>query len=233
MFNIKPKAFSVLLTLVIISSILTILLAACGSSDSPTPLPTPTTAPSPTPLPSPTPAPTAAAASPVTTTLAITNTTQVPIDNSLVQTLAKNLPGVNNPVADLYVSDDSAATLANNADATLVAQGYTFAIPGSAKPTQLGGAYIGVYSKTGSPDVVIAAADIPSNPANLAQQFNFPGITPDLVQKYADQLKGKKSALVVISGPGLLQALFSALASGAAGSTGSTDTPAATPTSGS
>ncbi len=213
---------------VILMLLLAFVLNACGESPTSTPIPSPTPTQPPTPTTAPTTAPVAAVA---TTTLAsggsssgtpaasggslvslpsINGATEVTLDPAIVQPVIKQF-GLANATVKFYTSDQPASSVVDTADAAIVGAGYAFSIPGATKPTQSGGTYAGLYTKANAADIVLAAVDVPSDPTQLATQLNIPGVTADVVQKLADQIKGKKSVLFIVAAPGLLQAIFNGL----------------------
>lgn len=227
---------------VILMLLLAFVLNACGKSPTATPAPSPTPTQPPTPSPAPTTAPATAAAGTTasgagasssgtpaasggsTVSLpAINGATEVTLDPAIVQPVIKQF-GLSNATVKFYTSDQPASSVVDTADAAIVGAGYAFSIPGATKPTQTSGTYAGLYTKANAADIVLAAVDVPSDPTQLATQLNIPGVTADVVQKLADQIKGKKSVLFIVAAPGLLQAIFNGLG----GST--SDAATATPT---
>ena len=214
-----------LAVLPILMLLVAFVLNACGESPT-APSPTPTQ-PS-TPTTAPTTAPVAATATTTsaaggsssgtpaasggsTVTLpAINGATEVTLDPAIVQPVIKQF-GLANATVKFYTSDNPASSVVDTADAAIVGAGYAFSIPGATKPTQSGGTYAGLYTKANAADIVLAAVDVPSDPTQLATQLNIPGVTADVVQKLADQIKGKKSVLFIVAAPGLLQAIFNGL----------------------
>jgi hypothetical protein len=227
----KNYKFGFLTLAVTMLLVVALMLAACGDTPTATPVP-PTATPIP-PTATPIPPTTVVAAGSSTGTAStgggatngtatipsISNATEIALDPTIATLVGQQLPGLKNATVKLYVSNDSADKLSTTVDTAFTGAGYSFAFPGESKPILQGGAYVGLYSKTDGLDIIIAAADIPSDPTQLATQLNLPGITPDLIQKIANQVQGKKSAVFVIAAPGLLQAIFSSLSG-----TGSTST---------
>jgi len=153
---------------------------------------------------------------------AITGASELQLDASIVKEIGKVVPGLTNPTVKLYVSEDDAEKLANNADTILNGAGYKFGLPGSTKPAKQGDQVVGFYVKSGSPDILLASGAIPANPDDLGRSLNIPGLDAAAIQKLTDQVKGKKSLMVLLAAPGLLQTLL--------GATGTTTTTTAVAT---
>ncbi len=135
---------------------------------------------------------------------AIPGTTEVKVDSTIQTEVAKQL-GVPTLAVKLLTSDDDVTKLGNATDAALTATGYAFGIPGLAKPLSQNGGTVGLYSKAGSSDILFTAVPIPDNTVDVGK--SIPGIDAASAQKFADQIKGKKTLLIVMTGPNLLQAL--------------------------
>ncbi len=180
----------------------TLVLGACtDAAQTATPVP-----------PTATVAPTAAPATAAATTTsgattadipAITGTTEVKVDSSISAEVAKQL-GVPTLAVRLYTSDDDGAVVGEHADAALTAKGYSFGIPNQTKPLSQDNGTVGLYSRSGSDDILFLALPIP---ANADVSGSIPGIDAASAQKFTDQVKGKKTLLVVMTGPNLQQAL--------------------------
>jgi hypothetical protein len=140
-----------------------------------------------------------------TTLPAIAGTTEVQVDQTITAEVAKQL-GIPTLNVKLFTSDDDSTKVGGTTDSALTAQGYAFSIPGLAKPLSQNGGTVGLYSKVGSSDILFTAVPIPDNPADVSK--NIPGIDQAAAQKFADQIKGKKTLLIVMTGPDLLQALL-------------------------
>jgi hypothetical protein len=136
---------------------------------------------------------------------AITGTTEVQTDATIRTEVAKQL-GIPTLNVKLFTSDEEAAKLGEATDAALTKSGYAFGIPGLAKPLTQNGGTVGLYSRSGSSDILFTAVAIPENTTDVSK--NIPGIDPATAQKFADQIKGKKTLLIVMTGPDLLQALI-------------------------
>lgn len=236
--------------------LVSLLLVACGESTA-TPAPTatavpPTATPVPptaTPVPATTvaattvAATTAAAASGATTTAAsssgsasgavtltlpaISGATEIPVDTSLIDSLAKQ-QGLSSAALKFYASDDPTAKLAANADTAITGTGYKFGLPGVDKPLDQGGVVVGFYQKTGAPDILMAVAD----PSTFTTGFTIPGVSADVLKGFTDKLNGKKSVLILVAAPDLLSVLLGATSGSGTSGSGST-TPVATSGSGS
>ena len=156
----------------------------------------------------------------------VTDLTEIPLTSAQASELNKTLK-INNADIKLYSSNDDAATVAATFDKTITGQGYTFGIPGSTAPLSTNGATIGLYSKSGSNDVMFVAVAIPAG--TDTNNLSLPGFTKEEVQQVANQLKDKKTVVIGVSGPSLLQALITLGSSGAGSSGAAMTTSAATP----
>lgn len=152
----------------------------------------------------------------------ITGATEVKLDTAFSAELAKQIPGLTNPSIKLYVSDDEAQTLADNADVAFTGAGYKFGLPGMTKPTAQGDNIAGFYVKTGSADLLLAAGIVPADAGDFNKALNIPGMTSDEAKKLAEQVKGKKSMLIIIAAPDLLQSMMAAAGSGMGAATSTT-----------
>ncbi|HEX2911891.1 MAG TPA: hypothetical protein VH186_13870 [Chloroflexia bacterium] len=228
--------------LTVIGLLLAGLLTACG--DSPTATPAPTTAAATT-VASTTAAATAttssggsaATAGPtvaggVATTAAnvstavvpsISGTTEIQLDTSFLTEFLKQVPVGSNATVHAYVSDDDPAKVAGNTDTALKGAGYQFGLPGFTAPITQGDSTLGLYSKTGTQDILFATIKIPTAEADL-QNFNAPGVSQEAIQKFISQVKGKNTMLLVVTAPNLLQTLISASTQTGGLSGGSTST---------
>jgi len=133
---------------------------------------------------------------------AIPNTSEIKLTQDTAQQILKaaSLPAsLTNATVRIFVSDEDPAKLATDADTAFVGGGYTFAIPGQSKPLVRGDSTFGIYSKSGSLDVLTVVTD----PAKAFASGNSAAGTQDIV----NQLKDKKSALIVVGANGMLQAI--------------------------
>lgn len=204
----------------------TLVLGACGE-DSATATPVPATA---TTAPTTVASATSAAATSGTDSTpipAISGTTEVQTDASISAAVATQL-GIPTLGVKLFTSNDDATKVGDAADAALTGSGYAFGIPGVAKPVTQNGSTVGLYSKSGSSDILFTAVAVPANTADVGT--SIPGLDAASAQKFADQLKGKKTLLVVMTGPGLLQALVKLGSSSSSPTAASGTVAAATPT---
>ena len=154
---------------------------------------------------------------------AIQNATEINLSSDSSQQILKavQLPAsLTNATIKIYASDDAPATLATNADKAFTNAGYSFAIPGQFKPLEQQGNIIGIYTKSGALDLLTVITD-PS--VAFASGTAAPG-TEDVV----NQLKNRKSALIVVGASGMIQAITSGQSSGGSNPTGGT--PSATTT---
>lgn len=146
--------------------------------------------------------------------LNVTGTTPLTLDPTLEKAL-KDLLSVNSTrVPDLsltiYASNDEPPILGDRADKTLTGAGYTFHDVRGGTDTVLNikdadGA--GAYTKNGVPDLIIEVREATAlSSANGAP----PGVSADAYQKMLDQVKDKKSILIVLSGSNLFQIITDA-----------------------
>ncbi len=150
---------------------------------------------------------------------AIPNTSEIKLTQDTAQQILKaaSLPAsLTNATVRIFVSDEDPAKLATDADTAFIGGGYAFAIPGQSKPLAQGNNTFGIYSKSGSLDVLTVVTD----PAKAFAS----GTSAAGVQDIENQLKGKKSALIVVGANGMLQAIAGGQAAGA-GSTAPTAAP--------
>jgi hypothetical protein len=169
--------------------------------------------------------PTATAAATLTLP-AIPGTTEIALDPAIRTEIVKQLPTqLKDAAFKLFVSDDASDKVAGGADTALTGAGYKFGIPGQTKPVEQSGTYAGLYTKTGSPDLLFAITAVPTDTTQL-NNLNIPGITAADAQKFLDQVKGHKTLVIVIGAPNLLQSLTQ-LATATSGATPAAATPAA------
>lgn len=159
--------------------------------------------------------------------------TQVKLDDTATQALLATipLPGdlTKNAKLLVYASDDDADKLSTSYGTLLTSAGYKPAIPGTTGAfNKQGDSYAGIISN-GDNDLIISMTAITGSFATGSGSSTLPA---DVVKSIDDQVKGKKTGIIVISGKGLIQALFNAAAAGAAASpaAGAGATPAGTPT---
>ena len=179
-------------------------LAACGADNTPTPVAA-TTAPATS-----APSGTGAIVSGGTYNngkLDLPGTTLLTVDPG-VENVLKGLlgPGANpaNLTLQIYGSDAETPVLGENADTALVKSGYVFhdVRNGSASKMIINnneGA--GAYTKAGGPDLILYAREATA----LTGGGTPPGVDAAQYQKLIDQLKNKKSVLIVLSGQNLFQ----------------------------
>jgi len=143
-----------------------------------------------------------------TTIPIISGATEVTLDAAFSTELAKQIPGLNNPIIKLYVSNDDAQKLADNADLAFTGAGYKFGLPGMTKPT--------FYVKTGSVDILLETGTVPADAGDFSKALNIPNMTTEETKKLTDQIKGKKSMLIIIAAPDLLESMMAAASSSTA-----------------
>ena len=215
-------------------------LAACGDAPTDTPVP-PTATPVPTPVPTVTPVPPTAAPAPTSSfSLATTaassassatsapplvppppGASPVTVDTSAVGLLlqAAGVPaGTSNTLQiNIYASNDDPDTLAANYSKTLQAANFAplSIIPGlgSNMLNKQGQQYIGLLTK-GDTQALVALQPYTDD---FVKQLSSMGIPADVLKSVTDQVTGKKTVAISVSGTGLLQAFAGAFLSGGGG----------------
>jgi hypothetical protein len=202
----------------LVSLFLTGMLAACGDSPTAvptptaTPVPTATTAPTPTLAPSPTAIalPTAAPTAPPFVP-APSSATPIVIDTSAISILLQSFGvPVGGPSAlqiNLYASNDDPDTLATSYSQTLITAGFqpfSLLFGGSALLTKQGQQYLGLLTM-GDTQALVAIQPIT---ADFINQAASAGIPADVIKSVSDQLAGKKTAAITVSGTGILQSFI-------------------------
>jgi hypothetical protein len=157
--------------------------------------------------------------------------TELNLPSSVTQGLTQQFPQIKNPTVKVYASADAPKTVADKVDVALLGAGYKFGLPGQAGPMQQSGQYLGLYTgKTGALDALTIVIDIAGTAGGTA---SLPGVSTADAKILQDTLKDKKSMLVVVAAPDLLNALVSIGTSttpGAATTTRAAGTTAATTT---
>lgn len=236
--------------------VVTLMLAACGDQTA-TPVPATTapasTAAATTAVTTRAAATTAAATSAATTSVATTaaattsaaatsaaDTIQLPaiaglkeieLDAAFKAEIGKQTPQLQNFAIKGYVSDDSDEKVAASLDTALTGAGYKYALPGATKISKQGDSYFGLYAKAGALDLLVAVQQIPADPAKLADGPT-PGVSQEVIQKFVDQVKGKKTFISIIGSKDILKAVANGRATStetAAATTAAGTTAAATP----
>jgi hypothetical protein len=138
--------------------------------------------------------------------LSVAGATEISIDPALATILSHSVPNVKGTdlVVKIYATDNDLATLAASTDTALLATGYAYndaTKTGATKFTVSAGAtsVSGFYTKNGAADIFVGlgpATDLTNNPP--------PGVDTATYQKFSDQFKNKKNALVVFAATGLL-----------------------------
>ncbi|MEI7555306.1 hypothetical protein [Candidatus Chlorohelix sp.] len=180
---------------VALSLLLSLALAACGDSTA-------------TPAPTATPVPAAPNISGVSLG-GISGLQEITIDAALLGDSLKQLPGA---AIKIYVSDDTMDKVASTLDAAAIKAGFVFAMPGETKPTKQGDAIGAFYAKGETSDMLFAVTPVTEDPSALATQLNVPGLSADGVKKMVDQMKGKKTIVVILTTPGVMSAMFKGFA---------------------
>jgi hypothetical protein len=214
-------------------------LAACGEAPTSTPVPTPTPLPTATAAPTPTspavnPAPaglTPAASGETPVVPAPPEAARIALDVSALSMLlqAAGIPatGASALQINLYASNDDLDTFAAAYSKTLQAANFKplSIIPGLGGATLLnkqGQQYLGLLTR----DDTQALVAVQPYSEDFIKQAASAGIPADVLKSVTDQLNGKKSVAVAVSGSGLLQAFTSVFISGSS----PTPSPAPSPT---
>ncbi len=129
---------------------------------------------------------------------------EVTLDAAFIAAFTQQLSKVRNPRVQLYVSDEEPEKLATAYSAALTTAGYSSVIP----VRKQGEAQIGVYSKLDLGDLVFSALPVPKEEKELVRQSSLFNLPDEALKNVSEQVKGKKSAIFVVSAPGLLQQLF-------------------------
>jgi superoxide dismutase len=136
---------------------------------------------------------TAASSKSAVTLPTITGATEIALDPALSAELSKQTD-LSNPVIKFYVSDDAADKLADNANSTITGAGW---ITMQDKPEkQKDNSFTDYYVKMGFDDILLISQLVPVSATtnDLSKLFN---VTVAEAQKLADQVKGKKSMVLL------------------------------------
>ncbi|NWJ98743.1 MAG: hypothetical protein HXX20_23605 [Chloroflexi bacterium] len=154
---------------------------------------------------------------------AISGATQIEVDPAILQDFTKQLPGGD---LKMYASDDVSDKLFTNVDKVVTGEGYKFNIPGQTAAVKGdGGGYIGIYTKTGAPDLIIFTGDVPQDDQQTNSSFSVPGLNAADSKKLADQFKGKKTvAFILVDPTSTLSGMMIALMSFTPGAGGASST---------
>lgn len=182
------------------------LLVACGESATPTPVP-PTPTPLPTVVPRPASNPAAGSGAAVGGIPAPAGATEIKIDASVVKSLlqAASIPPdvANSLQLGVYATNETADKIAADYGPILTSGGYISPLGGGGL-TKQGDQYFGFLTKGGT-EVLIAVQPLT---ADLTNAVASAGASVDVVKAVTDQLKDKKTVVLVISGAGLLQSFL-------------------------
>lgn len=217
---------------------LSLILAACGSDNTPTTSTTVSTT-------STTSAttttsnsisnsstnPTVSAATPAGTSSAtnlpaIQGATAINVDQSVIAAATGTLPGVTNPTFQILSSGDTADNFTTAINKAFINAGYKFAFPNATQPVKQGDNTVALYTKSGSPDVLISTYSVPTD-VNVLSRNILPGLQADAAQKLLDELKNQKSIALVLTASNLTQ--FLGAEAGLTPPTGGIPTVVATP----
>ncbi len=206
----------------LVSLLLLGMLAACG--EPPTDTPTPTATPTPTPVPTATTAPTPTLA-PGPTAIALptaapsappfvpapSGATPITIDTSalsiLLQSFGVPVGGASALQINIYASNDDADTLAKSYSQTLKTAGFqafSLLFGGSDLLSKQGQQYLGLLTMNDT-QAMVAVQPVT---ADFINQAASAGIPADVIKNISDQLAGKKTAVITVSGTGILQSVI-------------------------
>jgi hypothetical protein len=156
--------------------------------------------------------------------------TPITLPQGLADAAKKGIPAtITNFSIEAFGADDSADKVATDVDASTVASGYAFALPGATKPIKVGNYYTAAYSKAGSPDALVQVVDV----ANLAEFLKTTGADDASQQTFTQAVGSKKTVVFIFGGTGLLTASLGSSGTPTAAASGTTAaaTTAATGTS--
>ncbi len=146
---------------------------------------------------------------------ALTGATELTLDKTITAALEKQLSASGLGLASLdlrlYASDDPVETLTANADSSLTKAGFKFGLPGQTKPLKQGEQFGGFYNGPGGVDVIFTALPISAVDTSLNLANPPPGVDKAAAERLREQLKSKKSVVVVLAGPELLAKLLSGI----------------------
>lgn len=111
---------------------------------------------------------------------------------------------ITNFITKQYSSDDEASKLSETTDNSLQTVGYKLELPGLSKPLYYQEAYSAIYSKPGNSDVLTFIIPM----SNLIKSLKSSNPTDAFYQKYIQPLEAKKTFLLVLTGPGVVQAFI-------------------------
>lgn len=137
---------------------------------------------------------------------AVKGTTELTLDQNVILAANSFIPGATNPTFKILVSADSSDNLTTATNNAFLNAGYTFAFPGATQPIKQGDTTVALYTKSGSPDVLISIRDVPTDVTVLSRDV-IPGLQADAAQKLLGQLKSQKSMMLVVTANHLMQFL--------------------------
>jgi hypothetical protein len=151
----------------------------------------------------------------------IPGATSITLDPAVASNIKSSFGSQFASVTDLtfkvYGSDSDPATLTTNLDKTLTGVGYKFGVPGMTAPIQQGSATLAFYVKAGSPDLFFILGDPKVG-------FGVNGLDAKTLQTMASDLATKKSAIILVSGTGLISSFMAASGAGAGAGADATPT---------
>ena len=143
----------------------------------------------------------------------LTDLQEVQLDPATADEVSKTFSNNNIGDASLhyYSSDSDPTAVMAETDQIILAEGYHFALASYTGPINQNGMSVGMYSKTSAPDIVAGAVSTNNNPDfQNGNTKALPGLSLAETQKVLQQLRTKKTALVVFAGSGLLKSMIPA-----------------------
>jgi hypothetical protein len=95
------------------------------------------------------------------------------------------------------------------------------------------GGFGGLYTKQGAADLIVTTVVIPADVTAFNNIRFFSALPADVAQKLFDQIKGKKTLVIITAGNGLTQGFANRTPGAGRGAGGANGRPTATPTTGS
>jgi hypothetical protein len=95
------------------------------------------------------------------------------------------------------------------------------------------GGFGGLYTKQGAADLIVSTVVIPADVTAFNNIRFFSALPADAAQKLFDQIKGKKTLVIITAGNGLTQGFANRTPGAGRGAGGANGRPTATPTTGS
>jgi hypothetical protein len=171
-----------------------------------------------------TPAATTPAATPVPATTAASSTTAsassrpyftnadfVNTDAVIAAAVYKQVKNISQVGDNVLVSNDEVDKVVTMVEDAYTTAGYKNELGNHLSKNGSSDAYAGVYTKAGADDHIVAVFTVPTTTGELSKLLNIPQLTQADYQKLLDGMKGKKSAILLITGPNLYKLLLDSL----------------------